>query len=999
MTPRVQYYYRARARQETAPSTYEESLWSLMDTSWQGKIYYVNDSSTTNDIWATAPGSSANDGLAPATPMATVDSVLTAYTVLPGDVIQVDTGYYTDGFNIGLDDAGSETSPVVIQSSPYGVTCYGRDMRLNSNYIILETAASDVHPGIAQDWAKIDGGNLTIGGDNSIVRRMRIQPPMSVGSDGIELTDNAENTLIENCIISVPGYVNLSTGINIEDCSLGVTVRNTTISGLKSGLYIETTQDAPNSVFENNIIVATSSGIELRDDFFSGTFNNNAVHSYYYAYWVTGFAETLKEWQTLKGQGENSISTDPLFVDPTSGDFHLQSTGGSYHGGLWTPDVSLSPGIDAGHGDVGDELAPNHTPLHDELNGARNLGGYGGTELASKTPSERSVVFSNPIEGEVLDDSQIDIKWNWVGADWAPGDTLALNASVAPDSYQPIPGADSIPVENAEFSWNVSAAPSGLYDIQAVGPAVSDTTGPFALRTNGPVIYYVNDSSTTNDLWTTAIGDDGNTGMRSDTPKATVQSILDTYALLPGDTIKIDTGSYDLTSPIVFGEDDAGMDASYVQLEGSPYGVTITQTNPLLNVIETTERYISISTAVDSSKPGVEQRWMKLTGGDAGVSQSASFTKLDRLEISDNVSYGVFSSNGTGPITNCLIGETSAPDGFGVYSTLTIDIRNSTIFGSNVGVYASKGYGNIIENNIMVADGVGAVAFATGWVPTTPESYHVLDYNLYYATNEASLLHTQGVYYDSVSEWNTATGLDAHSINADPRFVDPASGDYHLQSTESSYHSGLWTSDAISSSAIDTGLGDVGDELAPNTTPLHDTDLGMRNLGAYGGTEQASKTPTERSLVFLKPLGGGVITEIPEYIHWTWIGQDWTSSDVVSLKYTSDGWRTAQESQLLKRYPAERGVARWEGLPEGFADECGIELFNEYTSVVSQPFMVNPYDSTAYYVNDASITNDFWAEAPGDDANDGLTRQTPKATIQSVIDTYELGAGDLVSSC
>ena len=55
--------------------------------------------------------------------------------------------------------------------------------------------------------------------------------------------------------------------------------------------------------------------------------------------------------------------------------------------------------------------------------------------------------------------------------------------------------------------------------------------------------YYVNDSNTTEDQITTAAGSSSNSGLSPDAPKASVQEVLDTYALGPGDLILVDTAT------------------------------------------------------------------------------------------------------------------------------------------------------------------------------------------------------------------------------------------------------------------------------------------------------------------------------------------------------------------------------------------------------------------------------------------------------------------------
>ena len=70
--------------------------------------YYVNDGSGTGDEYTTAPGNDANDGLTPATPMASIAAILNKYDLEFGDVIYVDTGTYglTTNIAIGHDDSG-----------------------------------------------------------------------------------------------------------------------------------------------------------------------------------------------------------------------------------------------------------------------------------------------------------------------------------------------------------------------------------------------------------------------------------------------------------------------------------------------------------------------------------------------------------------------------------------------------------------------------------------------------------------------------------------------------------------------------------------------------------------------------------------------------------------------------------------------------------------------------------------------------------------------------
>jgi len=81
--------------------------------------------------------------------------------------------------------------------------------------------------------------------------------------------------------------------------------------------------------------------------------------------------------------GQGNIDTDPRFVAVSNGDYHLKSSAGRWDaaGEIWTQDNVTSPCIDAGDPDspVAFEPYPN--------GGIINMGVYGGTNKASKSPS------------------------------------------------------------------------------------------------------------------------------------------------------------------------------------------------------------------------------------------------------------------------------------------------------------------------------------------------------------------------------------------------------------------------------------------------------------------------------------------------------------------------------------------------------------------------------------------------------------------------------------
>jgi hypothetical protein len=91
------------------------------------------------------------------------------------------------------------------------------------------------------------------------------------------------------------------------------------------------------------------------------------------------------------------------------------------------------------------------------------------------------------------------------------------------------------------------------------------------------------------------------------------------------------------------------------------------------------------------------------------------------------------------------------------------------------------------------------------------------------------------VRYSRTSQASEGEG----NITADPLFADPNSGDYHLFSARGRYwpEHDVWVLDRVTSPCIDGGDPEAGplDEPMPNG--------GRINMGAYGGTAQASMSP------------------------------------------------------------------------------------------------------------------------------------------------------------
>ena len=169
-----------------------------------------------------------------------------------------------------------------------------------------------------------------------------------------------------------------------------------------------------------------------------------------------------------------------------------------------------------------------------------------------------------------------------------------------------------------------------------------------------------------------------------------------------------------------------------------------------------------------------------------------------------------------------------------------------------VSFYNGEGPGSILRN-FVIKDNFMAV-FIAGSSPTI-SNLTIVDNmygieasdgsdpdisNIIFWNNIYSDLFGCRARYSRVDEVSAGQG----NIDGDPLFVDPENGDYHLRSNRGRYwpEHDIWVLDRLTSPCIDGG--------DPNAEPLIELQPngGRINMGAYGGTAQASLSPTEQGL-------------------------------------------------------------------------------------------------------------------------------------------------------
>ena len=177
-------------------------------------------------------------------------------------------------------------------------------------------------------------------------------------------------------------------------------------------------------------------------------------------------------------------------------------------------------------------------------------------------------------------------------------------------------------------------------------------------------------------------------------------------------------------------------------------------------------------------------------------------------------------------LTNCIFSENSAQIGAGFYNTTgsAPELVNCT-FCKNLA--AQTGGGMCITNNYNFRPILLNCIF---WNNTDVSG-----------TGQPGQISFQDgtpiINYCSIQGWTGSLG-GTGNINADPCFADANNDDYHLKSQAGRWdaNEGRWTKDEVTSPCIDAGdpSSPIGLEPFPNG--------GIINMGAYGGTAEASKS-------------------------------------------------------------------------------------------------------------------------------------------------------------
>ncbi|MGK7961944.1 right-handed parallel beta-helix repeat-containing protein, partial [Crocosphaera sp.] len=368
-------------------------------------------------------------------------------------------------------------------------------------------------------------------------------------------------------------------------------------------------------------------------------------------FWQEEERKSLVDWRNATFTDRESIFANPIFVDVDGNDdilgyesadndgrdddFHLQSLYGSFHQGSFAPVIDLETGkpifltpietLDSQQSpaiDRGDENSNFYQELEDN-GGYINLGVYGNTEQASKSPPQY-VLITHPNEGEnIPQESSYEITWR---SDGFSGNVLIEYSEDGGTSFQTLADEE---LNDGSYLWEVNPeihnlSQQYLIRIRAINEqTISDVTDNLFTITEPINAYYINDTVLVGDEYTTAIGNNNNDGLTPATPMASIRAVLEKYELEAGDTIYVDTGNYNLTRNIVLDESLSGI---------TIIGAIGVENQSILNRGNTaTGSYVFELTGADE----VTLESLVITGGQYGI-YASNTADSDQITIRNN---------------------------------------------------------------------------------------------------------------------------------------------------------------------------------------------------------------------------------------------------------------------------------------------------------------------------------------------------------------------------
>jgi len=209
---------------------------------------------------------------------------------------------------------------------------------------------------------------------------------------------------------------------------------------------------------------------------------------------------------------------------------------------------------------------------------------------------------------------------------------------------------------------------------------------------------------------------------------------------------------------------------------------------------------------------------------------------------------GMYNLHSNPKLTNCTFINNGANGGGAMFNTAQSNVKvNNCTFAANSAQNSGGAIWNVMDSNTILTNCIlygNSAGSKGGGLYNVSDGGLTLSNCILWNNINGQIEGTADVSYSVVQGGWPGLG----NINADPFFADAENGDYHLKSQVGRWDAGSqsWVKDNITSPCIDAGNPGcpIGYEPEPSGS--------RRNMGAYGGTTQASKSPENwRSLADL----------------------------------------------------------------------------------------------------------------------------------------------------
>ena len=454
------------------------------------------------------------------------------------------------------------------------------------------------------------------------------------------------------------------------------------------------------------------------------------------------------------GSQPAGVSRQPFLIADSSQDFYIATTGNDTNSGTSPnqPMATLAALLDAYPVGAGDTIhvAAGYYRIDRTI-----VLGLAQSGLTIEGPSSGAAIFdrgnTNPLQ-DVFE--------------------LAGAANLTLENLEMTGGVYGIDAPNGAGDSGITVADCTLFDNEQAGAYVGTGDDGFTFLDN--TIYGNPGSATASQPTGLDIEDAGTTRVSGNEVYSSTTGIYapNGGAVISDNTVHdnsqygIDAFNATITGNTVYGQ----------VLEGA-YGIYASSSEIASNVVYTN------AYGIDDAGGNVISQNRLYNNSVAAIYVNAGFFLNQDVNIQANDIYsnaiGIDATNTVAGLIANNLDYANAGDAIDIQivpsPTAALDVANNTIYqfvGNGISV-TGTGSLSLANNIIWVFDGYDVA------VDSASESSLSSDYNDLYATGDsnANVGSWGGTTETTLAAWITATGLDLHSISADPKFVQPAGAD------------------------------------------------------------------------------------------------------------------------------------------------------------------------------------------------------------------------------